>query len=92
MGSVARYVGNLDALLDDRDRAEPLLRRALETHERMRAPTWAARTKLDLARLLADGGRAGEARQLAAAATALASRHQAHGVECRARALLATVE
>ena len=50
-GAVARPLGRLATLLGRYDEAETHLRRALETHERLEAPYWIARTQLDLAEL-----------------------------------------
>ncbi|HYA67260.1 MAG TPA: AAA family ATPase, partial [Acidimicrobiales bacterium] len=50
-GAVARPVGRLATMLGRFDEAERHLRNALEMHERIPAPYWAARTRLDLAEL-----------------------------------------
>ena len=50
-GSIERHLGNLAAVLGRHDEASERLRRAAERHERMGAPIWLARTRLDLGRL-----------------------------------------
>ena len=56
-GSIERHLGNLAAVFGRAEEAEQRLRRAAELHERMGAPIWLARTRLDLARVLRPGRR-----------------------------------
>jgi hypothetical protein len=85
-GLIARHVANLEAVLGRRDRAQERLRDVAVRHERMGAPIWLARTRLDLARVLGDGART---RELAEAALEAARRLGCAGIERRAAALLA---
>jgi tetratricopeptide (TPR) repeat protein len=55
-GLVERDLGNLARVLDRDDEAERLLGHAADRHERMGAPVWLARSRLDLARVLIKGG------------------------------------
>ncbi|MCB1007232.1 MAG: hypothetical protein KDB35_23815, partial [Acidimicrobiales bacterium] len=66
-GATDRYIGLLDHALGEFDAAVDRHRRALAQHEAFRAPSWVARSQLDLARSLIDGGAEGdrlEARRL----------------------------
>ncbi len=51
MGLVQRPLGNLAAVLGRHAEAQKRLRDAADRHERMGAPIWLARSRLDLARL-----------------------------------------
>jgi class 3 adenylate cyclase/tetratricopeptide (TPR) repeat protein len=51
-GSVSYYLGLLAATLDRHDEADTRFRTAAETHTRIGAPIWLARTQLEWARLL----------------------------------------
>jgi tetratricopeptide (TPR) repeat protein len=56
MGSVAYHLGRLSRQLGRYDDSEQHLVNAIDAHERVRAPLWAARSRLELARLLAISG------------------------------------
>jgi class 3 adenylate cyclase len=56
LGSAARPLGMLAATLDHPDEADAHFEHALRVHERMRAPSLAARTKLDWGLALQRGG------------------------------------
>lgn len=84
-GLVDRPLGNLAAVLGRREEAEARLRDALVQHERMGAPLWLARTRVDLATLL--GPEDDEARTLAAEARATAEDLGAQGIAARAAAI-----
>jgi len=51
-GSVSHHLGLLATTLDRYDEADARFRAAAETHSRIGAPTWLARTELEWARLL----------------------------------------
>jgi tetratricopeptide (TPR) repeat protein len=51
-GSVAFYLGLLSTTIGDWEEAEAYFGAAAATHERIRAPTWLARTRLEWARML----------------------------------------
>lgn len=51
-GSVLHYLGLLAATMDRYDDAEARLAAAATTHQRIQAPTWLARTRLEWARML----------------------------------------
>src|SRR5438552_537885 len=51
-GAVAHYLGLLAATLDRFDEAEAHFDAAAETHERIGAPTWLARTRFEWAAML----------------------------------------
>lgn len=88
-GSVQRHLGNLAAVMGRPAEAQERLRDAAARHEAMGAPLWLARTRLDLARLLAAGdGEAAEWRWLAGQALATASELGAGTIQARAVALL----
>jgi hypothetical protein len=73
LGSVSRVLGLLAALLADRTRATQHLRDALTKHEGMGARPLAARTQVDLARLLRDDTATAEASEHLASARATAT-------------------
>ena len=54
-GAVERHLGNLERVLGRVADAQRSLQRAAEVHERIGAPIWLARTRVDLARLLIGG-------------------------------------
>jgi class 3 adenylate cyclase len=88
-GSIARHLGNLAALLGRHELAERHLQRAAEVHERVGAPIWLARTRLDLARLkLARDGGDQETASLAEQALATAKDLGCGEIERAATALL----
>lgn len=88
-GLVERHVGNLDRVLGRYDDAESELRRAAQEHERMGAPVWLARTRLDLARLLVErGDEASDARELLEQALGTARDLGAGGIERQSTAVL----
>ena len=93
-GGVERHLGNLAAIAGRDDEAEERLRRAAAAHERMGAPTWLARTRLDLGALLARTGRgdAAERRWLLEQAMSTARELGCATVERRAAALLDEAE
>jgi len=72
MGSVSYYLGRLATLLRRFDNAESHLQHAIESHERTRAVVWLARSRLELARMLAlsDDSRVALRGKLARAAAA----------------------
>jgi DNA-binding CsgD family transcriptional regulator len=73
LGSISRVLGLLAALLADRTKATQHLRDALAKHEGMGARPLAARTQLDLARLLRDDTATTEAAEHLASARATAT-------------------
>jgi DNA-binding CsgD family transcriptional regulator len=73
LGSISRVLGLLAALLADRTKATQHLRDALAKHEDMGARPLAARTQLDLARLLRDDTATTEAAEHLASARATAT-------------------
>jgi tetratricopeptide (TPR) repeat protein len=91
-GAVSHYLGLLWRTVGDRDAAERSFRGALELHERMGAPVWLARTRVEWAALLLDGqsgDRSAEGAALGEAALTGARALGAGGVERRAAAVLA---
>jgi tetratricopeptide (TPR) repeat protein len=62
-GAVARYLAILAATSGDFDEAERRFADAVTTHERIGAPTWLARTRLEWARMLISRSRPGDAEQ-----------------------------
>lgn len=82
-GAVARSLGRLEHVLGRHDVAEQHLRQSLAVHERLRAPYWIARSQIDLAALLRDLGRAGEAAALVEEATASIDRFGFGGLHRR---------
>ena len=60
LGSVARYVAILAALMGRYEEAEDHFEKALEMHRRMQAPPWIAHTRFDLARMLLRRGFLGD--------------------------------
>jgi len=56
MGSVAYHLGRLSRQLGRYNDSEQHLVNSIEAHERVRAPLWSARSRLELARLLAISG------------------------------------
>ena len=62
-GSVSHYLGLLATTLERYDEAEGRFRAAAETHTRIGAPTWLARTELEWARLLLRRDRPGDRTQ-----------------------------
>jgi len=91
-GSVARHVGVLNRVLGRHDVAVAHLERAAELHERIGAPLWLARTRLDLGQTLlerAGGGDADRARRLLEQALTGAERFGSATVARRAATLLA---
>ncbi|MBV9799373.1 MAG: AAA family ATPase [Solirubrobacterales bacterium] len=88
-GLVERHLGNLARVLDRDDEAEQLLAHAADRHERMGAPVWLARTRLDLARLLIkDGIRLDQASGLLEQALRTARDLGCAGIERQANELL----
>lgn len=72
-GSAQRYVALLAMVLGDHDRADAAFGAALAVNERIGAPVWAARTRLDWAAMLAAGGEHDRARTMVAEAAATAA-------------------
>jgi hypothetical protein len=64
-GSVAFYLGLLSTTVGDRQEAEAQFAAAAATHERIGAPTWLARTRLEWARMLLARARPGDAERAA---------------------------
>ena len=60
-GFVARHAGVLDRVLGHHDRAVERLEHAAFLHERIGAPLWLARTRLDLGQALLSRGASGDA-------------------------------
>jgi tetratricopeptide (TPR) repeat protein len=88
-GPVSHYLGLLEAALGRPDRAASHFRAAAETSERMGAPTWLARTRLEWARTtLGAGGDDGSAGAMLRQVVATAAELGMQAVERRARALL----
>ena len=90
-GSVARHVGVLNRVLGRHDVAVAHLERAAELHERIGAPVWLARTRLDLGQALlerARGSDADRARRLLEQALTGAERFGCASVARRSAALL----
>jgi DNA-binding SARP family transcriptional activator len=63
LGSVAHYIGVLAAALDQAEEAHDAFAQAARTHERMRAPLWAARTRLEWAQVTGRAGLPGPRRR-----------------------------
>ncbi|HEV8623900.1 MAG TPA: AAA family ATPase [Acidimicrobiia bacterium] len=61
LGAVAYYLAMLAATSGNFDEAERRFADAAATHERIGAPTWLARTRLEWARMLINRGRPGDA-------------------------------
>lgn len=85
-GAVDHYLGVLAACRNDTDEACRALGRAVQIAERMGAPVWAARGRLEWSRSTDDGD---EAVRLARDALATAASHGALAVEAHARRRLA---
>jgi class 3 adenylate cyclase len=91
-GAVERHVGNMERVLGRLDLAEDCLTRAAELCERIGAPIWLARTRVDLARVLLDrGGAAAQADTLLRQALGTAADLGCDGIARHAAELLATV-
>jgi hypothetical protein len=60
-GSVAHYLGLLTTTLCRFEAAQGYFAKAAAAHERIGAPTWLARTRLEWARMLVSRGRCGDA-------------------------------
>jgi tetratricopeptide (TPR) repeat protein len=91
-GAVGHYLGILAATSGDLDEAERRFAHAAATHERIGAPIWLARTRLEWARMLLDRGRPGDAEQaraLLGQALATARARGAANIERRTVQLLA---
>jgi len=63
LGAVAYYLAILASTSGDFDEAERRFADAAATHERIGAPTWLARTRLEWARMLITRGRPGDTEQ-----------------------------
>jgi tetratricopeptide (TPR) repeat protein len=90
-GAISRSMGRLAHLLGRHEDAESLFQAALWLNERMRAPYWTARTKLDYADLLIDGASVGEtekAKEMIGHALAVAQAGGYGALERRAQGLL----
>ncbi|HEX6382912.1 MAG TPA: helix-turn-helix transcriptional regulator, partial [Acidimicrobiia bacterium] len=90
LGSVAHYLGVLATTLERFDDAERHLAAGEAAHERLGAPGWLARTRLERARLLVTRGEpedAKEARQLLDQVKDSAREMGLAGLERRAAAL-----
>jgi predicted ATPase/class 3 adenylate cyclase len=90
-GSVARHVGVLNRVLGRHDAAVAHLERAADLHERIGAPLWLARTRLDLGQALLGrtrGSDADRARRLLEQALTGAERFGCATVARRSAALL----
>ena len=90
-GAISRSMGRLAHLLGRHEDAESLFQAALSMNERIRAPYWTARTKLDYADLLIDEAAIGDAekdREMIAQAFDVAQEHGYGALERRAQGLL----
>jgi class 3 adenylate cyclase/tetratricopeptide (TPR) repeat protein len=90
-GSVSHYLGLLATTLGSFDEAETRFAAAAATHERLGAPTWLARTRLEWARMLLTRRQAGDverARDLLGPALVIARELGLGKVERDAAALL----
>ena len=86
------YLALLAMLMDRFDEAEARFAAAEAAHERIGAPTWLARTRLEWARMLINRGRPGDAeqaRELLRQAVATARELRLANIERRAVELLA---
>ena len=63
LGAMAYYLAILAATAGDFDEAQRRFADAAATHQRIGAPTWLARTRLEWARMLINRGRPGDAEQ-----------------------------
>ena len=91
MGAVDHFVGLLDTVAGRYDQAEECFGVAAAVHERVGAPAWIARTRLEWASMLLTRGRAedvGTAREYLDQALATARQYGLGGIERRAVALL----
>jgi class 3 adenylate cyclase/tetratricopeptide (TPR) repeat protein len=91
LGAVAHYLAVLAATSGDFDEAQRRFAEAANTHERIGAPTWLARTRLEWARMLLSRclpGEPGDARELLEQALATARELGLANVERRAVQLL----
>ncbi|MGH7752908.1 MAG: hypothetical protein ACREN5_08840, partial [Gemmatimonadales bacterium] len=91
VGAVAYHLGMLATTLGRFDEAESRFAAAAALHERTRAPTWLARTRLEGARMLLDRRQPGDAeraRDLLGQALATARELGLGNVERRAAGLL----
>lgn len=94
-GAVDRYLGLTSAVLGDVPAAIAHLESAIEVDRRAEAPTWEARTRLDLARILAarsQGDDIARAASLAQEAVEVAERFGMRAVARDAGALLAVLQ
>ena len=88
LGAVGRSLGRLQTIIGEYGAAEASLREALEVHQRLRAPYWIARTKLDLADLLTvrrEPGDSAQAAELIADARQVAETYSLGGLRNHAR-------
>ena len=88
LGVLARVIGRAASFLGDPE-GIPLLRQALETHERLRAPFFVALTQLDLAEALerdSHGEPTTESATLRSRALATSEQHALAALRARARA------
>ncbi len=83
-GALARSLGRLAHLLGRSDAAQLHFRSALAINERLRAPYWLARTRLDFADLLRDIGKSDEATGFVDQAQETAKRFGFAALESRA--------
>ena len=93
-GALSRPLGRLAHLLGHHDDAESLFQAALSINERIEAPYWIARTKLDYADLLVDRAQSDEvvkAKEIVRQALAAAHEHGFGALERRANALLESI-
>ena len=93
-GSVDHYLGLLAATLGRLDEADERLAHAELVHERIPAPTWLARTRMERGRALlarSDGGDADKAHELLSSALKLAQEYGLSRVERSAADLLSDI-
>jgi class 3 adenylate cyclase len=91
LGAVAHHLAVLAATSGDFEEAQPRFAIAATTHERIGAPSWLARTRLEWARMLRARGRPGDAdqaRRLAEQALDTARQLRFTNIERQAAALL----
>jgi class 3 adenylate cyclase/tetratricopeptide (TPR) repeat protein len=94
LGAFARPVGRLAHLLGHQQDAESFFRSALSINERLEAPFWIARTKLDFADLLADGAHPGDvekAREMVGEALGVGQQYGYGGLVPRAQSLITSL-
>ncbi len=90
-GAISRSMGRMAHVLGRHDEAESLFQAALSMNERIKAPYWMARTKLDYADLLIDRAAIGDtekAREMIGQAFGVAQEYRYGALERRAQGQL----